>query len=334
MDRIARKILFFVISIAIVTPFASRWLTLRKTDGLFIELHARMPENGGWQPDIIQAEVGQPISIRMISDDVVHSFAVGGMEQPALDIMPGEWVETKLVFDQPGKYTFYCTRWCGKNHWRMRGTIEISGGEYAQIEPVTPLFIELRIDIDMPHFAENLPMRDPSAQNGSLLQADLPSFAFSRRTYTTHSPSQLWIRLRSQAGLEKLGDEEIWDLVAWAWQSQTSAQSLQEGQMLFNQNCSACHGENGQGDGVMVWDLPTPSPMTDPAEMSSQQTRPPDFSDPRVLLGASPALLEGKIIRGGMGTGMPYWGPIFTSDEIDSLISYMYSFQINYLEVP
>ena len=36
------------------------------------------------------------------------------------------------------------------------------------------------------------------------------------------------------------------------------------------------------------------------------------------MLGASDAILEGKIIRGGMGTGMPYWGPIFT-DRTDSV---------------
>jgi mono/diheme cytochrome c family protein len=47
-----------------------------------------------------------------------------------------------------------------------------------------------------------------------------------------------------------------------------------------------------------------------------------------VLLGASPAILEGKIIRGGMGTGMPYWGPIFTSNQIDALVSYLYTFAL------
>ena len=34
------------------------------------------------------------------------------------------------------------------------------------------------------------------------------------------------------------------------------------------------------------------------------------------MLGASDAILEGKIMRGGMGTGMPYWGPIFTAEQI------------------
>lgn len=53
---------------------------------------------------------------------------------------------------------------------------------------------------------------------------------------------------------------------------------------------------------------------------------PPDYTDPKQLLGASPALLEGKIVRGGMGTGMPYWGPIFTSTQIDALVAYLYRF--------
>jgi len=48
------------------------------------------------------------------------------------------------------------------------------------------------------------------------------------------------------------------------------------------------------------------------------------------MLGASPALLQGKILRGGMGTGMPMWGSIFTEEQIWDLIAYLYSFQFNY----
>jgi mono/diheme cytochrome c family protein len=53
-----------------------------------------------------------------------------------------------------------------------------------------------------------------------------------------------------------------------------------------------------------------------------------------VLLGASPALLEGKITRGGMGTGMPYWGPIFTREQIQALALYLYQFQMNLEDHP
>jgi mono/diheme cytochrome c family protein len=57
---------------------------------------------------------------------------------------------------------------------------------------------------------------------------------------------------------------------------------------------------------------------------------PVDFTDPRRMLGASPALLQGKILRGGMGTGMPMWGSIFTEEQIWDLIAYIYSFQFEY----
>jgi mono/diheme cytochrome c family protein len=68
--------------------------------------------------------------------------------------------------------------------------------------------------------------------------------------------------------------------------------------------------------------------MTGADDMMMQY--PVDFTDPRRMLGASPALLQGKILRGGMGTGMPMWGSIFTEEQIWDLIAYLYSFQFEY----
>ena len=90
-------------------------------------IHARMAETGGWTPENLTAEVGQPLHLRLTSDDVMHGFAVGQSDQPPVDVIPGEITEVTLTFDKPGKYTFYCTRWCSVNHWRMRGTIEVTG---------------------------------------------------------------------------------------------------------------------------------------------------------------------------------------------------------------
>ena len=58
--------------------------------------------------------------------------------------------------------------------------------------------------------------------------------------------------------------------------------------------------------------------------------RPADFTDAAHMLGASPALLHGKIVRGGMGTGMPYWGPIYTDDQVWALVNRLYEFQFEY----
>jgi mono/diheme cytochrome c family protein len=47
------------------------------------------------------------------------------------------------------------------------------------------------------------------------------------------------------------------------------------------------------------------------------------------MLGVSDVILEGKIIRGGMGTGMPYWGPILTNEQIQALLDYLWTFQFD-----
>lgn len=68
-----------------------------------------------------------------------------------------------------------------------------------------------------------------------------------------------------------------------------------------------------------------------PGEMT---VRPADFSDPQRMLAASPALLQGKILRGGMGTGMPYFGPLFTEEQTWALVAYLWTFQFDLTEKP
>ncbi len=90
-------------------------------------IRAKVAEDGGSSPDVIKTNVGEPLHLKLTSDDVVHGFAVGQMDMQSVDIMPGKVTNLTLNFDKPGIYTFFCTRWCGLNHWRMRGTIEVSG---------------------------------------------------------------------------------------------------------------------------------------------------------------------------------------------------------------
>src|SRR5512135_873007 len=116
-----------------------------------IELHGSIADNGGWSPANLTAKVGQPVHLRLTSDDVMHGFAIGQSDQAAIDVLPGQMAETTLDFAQPGKYTFYCTRWCGINHWRMRGTIEVSGSLSETVASTTPLYIGLKLNIDDPH---------------------------------------------------------------------------------------------------------------------------------------------------------------------------------------
>jgi plastocyanin len=291
-------------------------------------IHARIAEDGGWNPDVIHANAGEPLHLKLTSDDVVHGFAVGQMDMQNVDVLPGKVTSVTLTFDKPGIYTFFCTRWCGVNHWRMRGTIEVSGSP-SDPEPVTfPMYVTLGLDIDAPHDAPVIPGNKPSATNGQQLGTNL-SIDPSADTYRTKSPYQVFDGLKSTS----LTESQRWDVVAYIWESNTTKESLANGQQLYAQNCAACHGEKGAGDGVFSDKLKVSGEssmqnMTGSSDMKMQT--PANFTDSRRMLGASPALLQGKILRGGMGTGMPMWGSIFTEEQIWDLIANLYSFQFEY----
>lgn len=291
-------------------------------------IHAQMAENGGWNPDVIKAEINQPLHLKLTADDVMHGFAVGQMDIDAVDVEPGKVTNITLTFDKPGTYTFYCTRWCGLNHWRMRGTIEVSGSPSNPEPASVPLYVTLKLDIDAAHDAPSIPNSRPSAISGQPL-AVTNSIALSNADYLTHSPYDVFDELNSTS----LTEAQRWDVVAYLWQSNTTPESLANGNQLYAQNCAACHGENGAGDGVFADDLKAAGlSSTDNMSGSNEMTMqtPVDFTDPKRILGASPALLQGKILRGGMGTGMPMWGSIFTQEQIWDLIAYLYSFQFEY----
>jgi len=293
-------------------------------------IHARIPEEGGWSPDVLQAKAGVPLHLRLTSDDVMHGFAVGQMDMESVDVLPGKVTDITVVFDKPGTYTFYCTRWCGLNHWRMRGTIEVSGsGSILEAAP-PPLYVTLGLDIDAPHDSPSLPAQKPSALRGQDVAADhsLSQLA-GTDYYQSHSPYQTFEEL----GKTSLSESERWDLVALIWKSNTTPEALANGGRLFAQNCAACHGETGAGDGVFADDLAGAGESSVQGMAGSQAMNmqtPATFSNPKRILGASPALLQGKILRGGMGTGMPMWGSIFTEEQIWDLIAYIYSLNFQY----
>ena len=332
LERAAR---LFVLALVIGLPlavFVARRGGLNTSAGRLIEIRGKMAENGGWTPSDLTVAPGEPLRLRLTSDDVMHGFAIGRLDVPAVDVKPGEVSEFTVTLSEPGKYVFYCTRWCGPDHWRMRGSIEVEGfvGEAGLAEP--PLYVSLGLDLDAPHPSDVLPPSRPSAEDGAKLGVTLPDTYSSRDYYRGHSPAEVWRSLRAIPATADVPDAAIWDLVAWVWQLNTTPETLEAGRRLYAANCAACHGEGGGGDGVMAAALQTDSITAllagdSLAASGHRTTTPADFTDAERMLGASPALLQGKIIRGGMGTGMPYWGPIFTEAETWALVQYLWTFQ-------
>ena len=227
-----------------------------------IEVHARMATDGGWTPEVIQAQAGVPLHLRLTSDDVTHGFAVGQSGQPGVDVLPGKMTDLTLTFDKPGTYTYYCTRWCGSDHWRMRGTIQVSGSDPEPPQAISsPLYSQLGLDIDAAHPAETVPDNVPSAHRGSAFKVLIPARYLTTDYYRGHSPAQVFEELHAESALPDLTDASRWDLIAYIWQTNSSPENASNGQKLYAQNCAACHGETGQGNGVLA---PTPENLLYP----------------------------------------------------------------------
>jgi mono/diheme cytochrome c family protein/plastocyanin len=306
-NEIVARLFLALLLLGLLLLLASRALNRSGVD-----VHAAMPEKGGWLPDSLKAEVGLPLKLRLTSDDVLHGFAVGQSGWPAVDVKPGQVTEVTLTFERPGAYIYYCTRWCGPNHWRMRGTIQVTGegdGEPATVE--SPVYVALGLDIDAPHPAAAIPDQVPIAARSDSLLSTIPARYFDRERYLAQPPATMWQSLRNEPGLNANSDAELWEAVAFIWLSHGDNEQRQLGQGLYAQNCAACHGATGAGNGVF-------------GQAFEQAT---DFTSAQDMLGASTAILDGKIRRGGMGTGMPNWGAIFTDEEIDALIAHLWTYQ-------
>lgn len=286
-------------------------------DVIVIDLTARLPGEGGWSEEAIRVQAGQRVRLRLTSDDVVHGFAIGRTEVGPVDVQPGQVTEIEFSIDEPGRYQFYCTRWCERDHWRMRGTLDVTAtdGTVSLSEPEPPLYESLGIDIDDRPPATLVPDDRPAAEAGASLNVPLPS-GWDPELLRAMSPQEAFSYLRGDPSYDSLGDADLWNLVAFAWRGTSSVESLQTGEALFAQNCAACHGETGQGDG------PAASYLTDPP--------PADFTDSERMAAANSVILHGKLVRGGMGTGMPYWGPIFTDEQQWSVIDYLWSLWFDY----
>lgn len=319
-----RLILWTLAGLALVGIFAAVSFSRQP-----IAIHARIAEDGGFMPASIKARVGKPLRLRLISDDVEHTFAVGQSSTPPVTFKPGEPAEIELLFDKPGTYTFYTTTPSSLNFWRMRGVIEVSGEGETQIsEP--PLYVRLGLNLDAEHESEEehveLPSQ-PSATRGAAFAGQIPAAILASEYYLSHSPMETFDELREEPALQSLNDENIWDAVAYIWKQNTTPAALMEGERLYQVNCAACHGKAGAGDGQFA------DEMKAIAEQNQDEhgiQAPTDFTDVEHLLEAQPAKLHGLILRGGMGTGMPMWGTIFTEEQLWDLVAYLYSFQFEF----
>lgn len=97
---------------------------------------AELPLNLALDPDdvVVANELvipaGQQVDLILTSRDVIHSFWIPRLNGKR-DTVPGRWHTWSLEAFEPGKYTGWCTEFCGLSHARMRmSTIALPQAEF------------------------------------------------------------------------------------------------------------------------------------------------------------------------------------------------------------
>ncbi len=293
-----------------------------------IDIDLRVPADGGFSPGAITVKTGEPVTLRFAAQDVTHGVAIGpGLDVDLGHVDPGKVKDITLTFEQPGTYTYYCNAWCSPDHWRMRGTIQVidpARPDYvppAQSDPVIAALIAEGVDIDAQHEAGHGHDDDPalvitrplSAQHGAdvIGGVTLPRDVTDPLWRRSHTPAQaldLLIGVNPQ-----VAQADLIDVVAYLWTADVSPETLADAQSLYNKNCAACHGQYGGGDG--------------PAADTTAE-KPVAFADPAYMFEMRSDVLYAKNRRGGMGTGMPNFGTLFTPEETWALVEYLWTLPI------
>lgn len=79
----------------------------------------RYPNQGFTTANELHLPVGQPVTVRLTSEDVIHSFWVPELHGK-LDLVPGDVNSFWLQADEAGEYWGECAEFCGIQHAKMQ----------------------------------------------------------------------------------------------------------------------------------------------------------------------------------------------------------------------
>jgi cytochrome c oxidase subunit 2 len=75
-------------------------------------------------PNELHVPLGQPVVMKAMSRDVIHSFWVPNLHGKR-DLIPGQVTQTWITADRPGIYRGLCAEFCGHQHAKMAFTVVV-----------------------------------------------------------------------------------------------------------------------------------------------------------------------------------------------------------------
>jgi cytochrome c oxidase subunit II len=79
----------------------------------------------------LHVPVHQPVTLTLISEDVIHDFFVPAF-RVKVDVLPNRYVRTWFQATKVGQYRLFCSQYCGVGHSEMIGTVFVMKPEEYQ----------------------------------------------------------------------------------------------------------------------------------------------------------------------------------------------------------
>lgn len=86
-------------------------------------------EHAGGQREInaLHVPLDRPVELIMTSEDVIHDFSVPAFRLKH-DVLPGRYETLWFTATRAGRYSLYCTQFCGLDHSKMVGEVVVLPG--------------------------------------------------------------------------------------------------------------------------------------------------------------------------------------------------------------
>ncbi len=81
-------------------------------------------ENGMREVNDLHIPVGRPVKLTMMSQDVLHNYAVPAMRVKQ-DVIPGRYTSLWFEPTKTGAFPMFCSEYCGTEHSLMGGTVYV-----------------------------------------------------------------------------------------------------------------------------------------------------------------------------------------------------------------
>ncbi|HXU36794.1 MAG TPA: cytochrome c oxidase subunit II [Blastocatellia bacterium] len=130
--ELAWTIIPFIIAMGIFVWGASLYYTMYHAPAEGLEIYVVAKQwmwkfqhlDGQREINELHVPLGRKVKITMTTEDVIHSFYVPAF-RIKLDVVPGKYSTVWFEATKPGRYHLFCSQYCGTEHSRMIGWIEV-----------------------------------------------------------------------------------------------------------------------------------------------------------------------------------------------------------------